>query len=241
MDAGIRYTTGPYALSLQGYYTRLKNNIATIPTTITGIDPDEIIRGNVTTRAANIAGTRSKGIEATAIADYGWLGLYLSYSYQDARHDDPAVGSTARAALASVGVIGGARVRDIPRHSLFGQIGVKPFDGASIQATGRYVGSRVGGHLIRPTYQEVGVQMLPSYTVFSANANYDFGDHGLFKEMKLQFNVDNLFDEKYIGAVTSSTATLPDFGLAGTATTPTLDRYFIGAPRTFTVSLRARF
>ena len=242
MDAGIRYTSGPYAFSLQGYYTRLKNNIATIPTTITGVDPDEIIRGNVTTRAANIAGTKSKGIEATAIADYGWLNLYLSYSYQDARHDDPAVGSTARAALASVGVIGGARVRDIPRHSLFGQVGVKPFEGASIQATGRYVGSRVGGHLIRPTtYEEVGVEMLPSYTVVGVNASYDFGDHGLFKEMKLQLNVDNVFDEKYIGAVTSSTATLPEYGLAGTGTTPTLDRYFIGAPRTFTVSLRARF
>jgi outer membrane receptor protein involved in Fe transport len=59
--------------------------------------------------------------------------------------------------------------------------------------------------------------------------------------MRLQINADNLFDEKYIGAVSSSTATLPDFGLAGTGTTPTLDRYFIGAPRTITASLRARF
>ncbi|WP_257549426.1 TonB-dependent receptor [Sphingopyxis sp. DBS4] len=242
MDAGVRFTADHIALSLQGYYTRLKNNIGTVPTSITGVDPDEIIRGNVTTRAANIAGTKSKGIEATAILDYDWVNFYLSYSYQDARHDDPAVGSAARLELASVGVIGGARVRDIPTNSLFGQVEIKPFEGASLQLSGRYVGRRVGAHLIQPTTnREMGVEYLPSYTVVGLNASYGFGDTGPFKELKLQFNVDNLFNEKYVGAVTSSTATLPDFGLAGTGTVPTLDRYFIGAPRTVTASLRARF
>ena len=242
MDAGVRYTTDHVAFSLQGYYTRLKNNIATVPISIAGVDPQEIIRGNVTTRAANIAGTKSKGIEATAIVDYDWVNFYLSYSYQNARHDDPAVGSADRLELAAVGVIGGARVRDIPTNSLFGQIEVKPSKSASVQLSGRHVGSRVGGHLIQPTTnKEIGVEYVPSYTVFGLNASYDFGDTGPFKELKFQVNVDNLFDEKYIGAVTSSTATLPDFGLAGTGTVPTLDRYFIGAPRTVTASIRARF
>lgn len=242
MDAGVRYTTNHFAFSLQGYYTRLKNNIATVPISIAGVDPQEIIRGNVTTRAANIAGTKSKGIEATAIVDYDWVNFYLSYSYQNARHDNPAVGSVDRLELASVGVIGGARVRDIPTNSLFGQIEVKPIKGASVQLSGRYVGSRVGGHLIQPTTnREIAVEYVPSYAVVGLNASYDFGDTGPFKELKFQVNVDNLFDEKYIGAVTSSTATLPDFGLAGTGTIPTLDRYFIGAPRTVTASIRARF
>jgi len=242
MDAGVRFTTDHLAFSLQGYYTRLKNNIGTVPTSIAGVDPEEIIRGNVTTRAANIAGTKSKGLEATAIADYDWINFYLAYSYQDAKHDDPAVGSPQRAELASVGVIGGARVRDIPRHSLFGQIELKPVKGASVQFSGRYVGSRVGGHLIQPTTNaERGVEYLPDHTVFGLNASYDFGDTGPFRELKFQVNADNLFNEKYIGAVSSSTATLPDFGLAGTGTVPTLDRYFIGAPRTITASVRARF
>ena len=241
-DVGIRYTTDHLALSLQGYSTRLKNNIGTVPTSIAGVDPEEIIRGNVTTRAANIAGTRSKGIEATAIVDYDWINFYLAYSYQDAKHDDPAAGSVERRELAAVGVIGGARVRDIPRNSLFGQVEVKPFGGASVQLTGRYVGERVGGHLIQPTTNaERGVETIPGYTVFGLNTNYDFGNTGPFQELKLQVNVDNLFDKKYIGAVTSATATLPDFGLAGTGTIPTLDRYFIGAPRTITASFRARF
>lgn len=242
MDAGVRYTADHLAFSLQGYYTRLRNNIGTVPISIAGVDPQEIIRGNVTTRAANIAGTKSKGIEATAIVDYNWVNFYLSYSYQSARHDNPAVGSAERLELASVGVIGGARVRDIPTNSLFGQIEVKPLDGLSIQASGRYVGSRVGGHLIQPTTnREVGVERVSSYTVIGLNASYEFGDTGPFKELKFQVNIDNLFDQEYLGAVTSSTATLPDFGLAGTGTIPTLDRYFIGAPRTITASVRARF
>lgn len=241
-DVGIRYTRDHLALSLQGYSTRLKNNIGTVPTSIAGVDPQEIIRGNVTTRAANIAGTRSKGVEATAIVDYDWINFYLAYSYQDAKHDNPAVGSVERRELAAVGVIGGARVRDIPRHSLFGQVEVKPIEGASIQLSGRYVGERVGGHLIQPTTNaERGIQTIPGHTVFGLNASYDFGDTGPFRELKFQVNVDNLFDKKYIGAVTSATATLPDFGLAGTGTVPTLDRYFIGAPRTITASIRARF
>ncbi len=242
MDAGVRFTADHFAFSLQGYYTRLKNTIGTVPISISGVDPDEIIRGNVTTRAANIAGTKSKGIEATAIVDYDWVNFYLAYSYQDAKHDNPPVGSPDRAELAALGVIGGARVRDIPRHSLYGQVEVKPVKGASVQFSGRYVGSRVGGHLIQPTTNvERGIEYLPDHAVFGLNASYDFGDTGPFRELKFQVNVDNLFNEKYIGAVSSSTATLPDFGLAGAGTVPTLDRYFIGAPRTVTASLRARF
>ncbi len=241
-DVGARYTTDHFAFSLQAYSTKLKNNIGTVPISIAGVDPQEIIRGNVTTRAANIAGTKSKGIEATAIVDYDWVNFYLSYSYQDAKHDNPSIGSADRLELAAVGVIGGARVRDIPKHSLYGQVEVKPFEGASLQLSGRHVGSRVGGHLIQPTTnRELGVETVKSYTTVGLNASYDFGDKGPFSELKFQVNVDNLFDEKYIGAVTSATATLPDFGLAGAGTVPTLDRYFIGAPRTITASIRARF
>lgn len=242
LDIGARYTVDHFAFSLQAYSTKLKNNIGTVPISISGVDPDEIIRGNVSTRAANIAGTKSKGIEATAIVDYDWANFYLSYSYQDAKHDNPSTGSAERAELAAVGVIGGARVRDVPNHSLYGQVEVKPFDGASLQLSGRHVGSRIGGHLIQPTTnRELRTETIPSYTTVGLNASYDFGNKGPFSELKFQVNVDNLFDEKYIGAVTSSTATLPDFGLAGTGIIPTLDRYFIGAPRTITASIRARF
>jgi hypothetical protein len=137
LDLGLRYTTDRAAFSVQAYSVDLKNNIGIVPNDPTVTDPEEIIRGNVATRAANIAGQRTRGIEATALGDLGLVDFYASYSYQDARHDDLPVGSAERAALASVGVIAGERVRNIPRHSAFGEIGVKPVEGARVQANVR--------------------------------------------------------------------------------------------------------
>jgi outer membrane cobalamin receptor len=236
-DLGIRYTTDRLAFSLQAYSVDLKNNIGIVPNDPTVTDPDEIVRGNVATRAANIAGQRTRGIEATALGDLGLADFYASYSYQDAKHDDAPVGSATRAELASVGVIAGARVRNIPRHSAFGEIGLKPVEGARILANVRYVGQRVGGHLIAAnTFREVGIETIPGYTVVGAGASYTFRDAGPFRGITLQFNVDNLFDKAYLGSVSSSTATQPEFSLPAI----TLDRYFLGAPRTYTLSLRAK-
>lgn len=241
-DIGIRYTADHLALLLQGFHTKLENNIGIIPRATAGVDPDEIVRGNVATQAANIAGTKSTGVEATVILDYDVFDFYLSYAYQDAVHDDPAAGSPERAALASVGVIGGERVRDIPEHSFFGQVSVEPLEGLRVQANVRYVGDRVGGHILFPnSFAEIGIEEIPGYTLVGASASYDFENVGPLKNLRLQVNVDNIFDEEYIGAVTSATATLPEFGLFAGPSVRTLDRYFLGAPRTITASLRARF
>ena len=242
-DLGLRYVKTNLAFSIQAYDVNLKNNVGIVPRDSTlGVDPDEVVRGNVATKAANIAGVKTKGVELTGYYDFGSIDLYGSYSRQDAKHDNPAVGSAARLALASVGVIGGAGVRDIPRNSFFGQIGWTPLSGLKLEANARYVGDRVGGHIIAPvTFQELGVEMIDGYTLVGLTATYDLKREGA-PGLRFQFNVDNLFDKDYIGAVSGSTATQPEFGY--TAATPnnrTLDRYFVGAPRTYTVSVRARF
>ena len=242
VDLGVRYTGTRYVLSLQGYTVRLDNNIGIVPRDATVTDPDEIVRGNVATRAANIKGIKTRGAELTAIAAFDWIDLYGAYSYQDAKHDDPPPGSADYTNLASVGVIAGARVRDIPRHSAFTQVGIGPFKGVRANLNARYVGERVGGHIITPTtFVPAGVESLPSYTVVGANMSYDVQPHGALAQLTLQLNVDNLFDRHYIGAVSSSTATQPEFGLLTGPSVRTLDRYFIGAPRTVTFSARARF
>ena len=241
-DLGVRYTADHYVLSLQGYSVELKNNVGIVPRDPTVVDPEEIIRGNVATKAANIRGVETLGVEFTAIAQFDWLDLYGAYSYQDAKHDDPAPGSLEYNNLAAVGVIGGERVRDIPEHSVFGQIGIEPIDGLRAQISGRYVGQRVGGHIIAPnTFQAVSVEELPGYAVYGANVSYDVPVSGWLSELRLQLNVDNLLDKEYIGSVSSATATQPEFGLLTGPSVRTLDRYFIGAPRTVTFSVRASF
>ncbi len=243
LDLGLRYVKPNLAFSIQAYDVDLKNNVGIVPRDPTAaLDPDEVVRGNVATKAVNIAGIRTRGVELTGYYDFGTFDLYGSYSRQDAKHDDPAVGSAARRALAAVAVIGGAGVRDIPRNSVFGQVGWKPLAGLKIDANVRYVGDRVGGHIVAPTtFQEIGVEMIDGYTLVGLTATYDW-KRASGPDLRFQFNVDNLFDEDYIGAVSGSTATQPEFGY--TAATPnnrTLDRYFVGMPRTYTFSVRARF
>lgn len=241
-DLGVRYAADSYALSMQLYTLRLKNNIGIVPRDPTVVDPDEIVRGNVATRAANIRGLETRGVELTAIADLGRFRIYGAYSWQDAKHDDPAAGSVDFRNLAAVGVIAGKRVRDIPRHSLYGQLDMELLDSLSLALTGRYVGERVGGHIVAPnTFNVVGVESIPSYSVFGASLRYELPSSGFAEQITAQFNVDNLFDKDYIGSVTSATATQPEFGLLTGPTVRTLDRYFIGAPRTWTLSLQARF
>lgn len=242
LDIGLRYVAGDSAFSLQAYLVDLKNNVGIVPRdSTTPLDPDEVMRGNVATRAANTAGQKTKGIEVTGYHDFGDLDVYAAYSYQRAKHDDPAVGSAARKALASLAIIGGAAVRDIPRHSLYAQAGWTPLDGLRLEGNGRYVGRRVGGHIVAPTtFQEVGVEYLGGYTLFGITAQYDLDAAGV-PGVRLQFNADNLFDKHYIASVSGATATQPEFGLTSGPAVRTLDRYFIGAPRTLTFSVRAEF
>jgi outer membrane receptor protein involved in Fe transport len=243
LDLGLRYVKPNLAFSIQAYNVDLKNNVGIVPRDPTApLEPDEVIRGNVATKAVNIAGVRTRGVELTGYYDFGSIDLYGSYSRQDAKHDDPAAGSAARRALAAVAVIGGAGVRDIPRNSFFGQVGWEPLAGLKLDANVRYVGDRVGGHIVAPTtFQEIGVETIDGYALAGLTATYDW-KRTSGPDLRFQFNVDNLFDEDYIGAVSGSTATQPEFGY--TAATPngrTLDRYFVGAPRTYTLSVRARF
>ena len=134
-------------------------------------------------------------------------------------------------------------MRDIPEHSFFGQVGWEPLTGLRIAGDLRYVGERVGGHIVRPvTFQELGVETLESFTLVSFNAKYTLDRTGPLNGLTFQLNVDNLFDEDYLASTTGATATQPEFGVSATDTTlRTLDRYFIGAPRTVTFSVRASF
>lgn len=113
---------------------------------------------------------------------------------------------------------------------------MEPTEGVRIQANVRYVGDRVGGPVIANTaYSEVGVETMPSYALVGASATYTLADTRPLQGLTLQFNVDNVFDKAYIGSVSSSTATQPEFALPAI----TLDRYFLGSPHTYTLSLRA--
>lgn len=237
-DGGVRYSTKTYAFSVQGFHVHLKNGVGIVPNDPTVTDPIDIERGNVATRAASILGQTTNGVEVTGLANFKWIDLYASYSYQQAKYDDAAIGSRDRLNLASVGIIAGSDVRDIPRNSLYAEVGVKPIEGIRLEANVNHVSSRVGGDIIAPnTFQEVGIERIPGYTLTGLSARYTLPRIGLLKSAMVQLNVDNLFDAGYLASVSSATATATETGLPGRS----LGRYFIGAPRTFTASFQAKF
>jgi len=236
-DGGIRYTTNHYAFSAQAYHVHLKNAVGIVPNDPTVTDPIDIQRGNIATRAATVGGQRTTGVELTGLATFRWIDLYATYAFQSAKYDDAAPGSRARLNLNSVAIIPGTRVRDIPRNSFYGEVTLKPTTDLRFQGNVRSISSRVGGDIVAPTtFQEIGIETIPGYTLVGLSARYEI--HFLpLKSAFLQLNVDNLFDKGYIGSVSSATATATETGLPGRS----LGRYFVGAPRTFTASFQVKF
>ncbi len=242
-DLGYRYVKPHLAVALQAFYVDLQNNVGIVPRDSTvGVEPGEILRGNVATKAANTAGQTTKGFDVTGYYDFGSIDLYGAYTYQDARHDNPPLGSDTRKALEAVGIIGGAQVRDIPKHSVYATAGWTISPKAKVQIDIRAVADRVGGHIIAATGgTEMGVEKMPDYTLVGFNGRYDL-DAVAGHPLRLQLTVDNLFDEKYLASVSEATNTSVELG--ATVANPagrSIGRYFIGAPRTTTLSLRMRF
>ncbi len=256
-DVGLRYVRDNLAISLAGFYVDLENNIGIIPNELTAdTDLDDILRGNVATRAANLAGTETFGIEATLFADLGAIDLYATYAYQDAEHKDVST-EQELIALARNGIIAGERIRDIPKNSFFGEVGWEPREGIRIALNANHIGKRVGAHLLVPSFcnpffcfdgngagvaadQALGIQELDAYTLVGFTAKYTPDTGTFWDNLTLQLNIDNLFEENFVSAVSGATATLPEFGVIGGQGT-TLDRYFIGYPRTVTFSAKMSF
>lgn len=252
IDAGLRYIAGETAFSAQAYWVDQKNAVGVVPRDPT--DPrnlDDILRGNVATKAQNVGGLETKGIELTGFHDFGPVDLYAAWSLQEARHKETS-DAVEVSNLARLGVIAGKQVRDIPNQSFFFQGGWEPADSLRFETSVKYVGERVGGHIVAPdtcrpaacagapALFPLGVEKIDGYTLVGLSAAWSpeeiFGTKGL----RIQLNADNLFDEDYIASVTGATATLVEFGAFGGAGR-TLDRYFIGAPRTVTLSIKAEF
>jgi iron complex outermembrane receptor protein len=253
MDAGVRYVSRNFALSLQGYYVDLKNTIGIVPLAVGATDVDDVIRGNVSTKAANLQGIENYGAEVTAYFKVRDFDLYAAYARQHARHKQ-ATSAAEQLALALNGVIAGERVRDIPKDTFSATLGWEPDKQLRLTASFNYVGRRVGGHIIAPSFanpttsrdklgnpvsanQAIEVETIPAHTLVGFGLRYR---PKAWSGLSLELNVDNAFDKTFIGSVSSATTTLQEFGVVG-GLGYTLDRYFIGYPRTVTLSMRAEF
>ena len=250
LDIGIRYVTDTVAVSVQGYLIDFDNRLTIGPNEIDAARIDDVINGNASTQVINQGGIESRGFEATAAILAGNFDFYGMYAFRQSewQEDD-----------AAQGIRKGDQVQDIAKHSLFAEVGWRPVDALRTAINVQYTGKRTGGNLFVPgfcnrffCFDEAGngvnalqfleSQKLGDHWVVNILASYDLFDIAGLKRLSLQLNIDNLLNEKFIGAVTGATSTLPEFGVIGGLTAESaLDRYFIGYPRTATFTVRATF
>ncbi|MDE0452664.1 MAG: TonB-dependent receptor [Gammaproteobacteria bacterium] len=249
-DIGLRYVTDNVAVSLQAYVIDFDNRLTTGPNDIDPARIADVINGNSSTQVINQGGIRSTGFEVTAAVLAGIFDLYGIYAHRASewQEDDP-----------SQGIRKGDQVQDIAKRSLFGEIGWRPSDSFRAALNVQYTGERTGGNIFVPGFcnrffcfdgagngvnplQFLESQQLDTHWIVNFLASYDLVGIAGFEGLTLQLNIDNLLDEEFIGAVTGATSTLPEFGVIGGLTAESaLDRYFIGHPRTATLSVRATF
>jgi iron complex outermembrane receptor protein len=249
-DLGIRYVTDTLALSIQWYQIDFENRLTSVPTMIDPGDIDDVINGNSPTQVVNQGGVDSQGFEVTGSAILGNVNIYATYSNQQSEwtQSDP-----------TQGIISGNSVQDIPDDSFFTEIQWSPNENFSVALNAKYVSDRVGGNIFVPDFCNpffcfdetgagvdgldfLGTQEIDGYWLAGLTAAYDLPDIAGVNNLRVQLNIDNLFDEEFIGSVTGATTSLPEFGVIGGLTAESaLDRYFIGFPRTVTLSVSASF
>ena len=169
----------------------------------------------------NIAGINYAGVDFDV--NYRVLDnllVYASTSYTQARITaDVPMGTGITAATKN------KQMTDTPKWTVAGRIQYKPIPELKIGFGGKYKSSRYG--------TEDNAIKVPDFVVFDADVSYDFDQLGL-AGTSLRFNVRNIFDRKYYSGISTQTCYT---GSSPCGYTPTV---YLGAPRSFTVTLSTR-
>ncbi|WOB79298.1 MULTISPECIES: TonB-dependent receptor [Brevundimonas] len=210
-DLGYRYQTSSLIASAAVWHTDYQNRIVSSYDQDLGFNVDR-----------NVGAVESYGFDGSL----GWeptdkLSIFASLSLLESELKDNVNISSTLVALTK-----GKEVVETPKETLGLRIAYdfNPVFSAAIQ--GKYVGER--------WVTDVNDQKVDAYTVVDLDARFDFAPLGL-QGTYLQFNVINLFDERYYGSLGSTTSSV--VGGAG------YSRPFanIAAPRTVMASVRYAF
>ncbi|MFS2008038.1 TonB-dependent receptor domain-containing protein [Duganella sp. CT11-25] len=224
-DIGLRWVRDRYGLALTVYDIDYRDRIS-----IQNGNPNgDIFSRDVKTTFQNQGGISSRGVELTGRATGDTYELYANAAYNDAHY----VAETA-----AEGIKAGDPVLGAPRRTAFVEAVWKPLETWRASVNAKYVGESAG------TYGDVANtvitggpafyprEYMPAYTLVGMSLSYrPKGSFlGYIRNAELAFNVDNLFDKRYLGGV----------GAELTTSNPlTSGRYFLGSPRTLFFTLRA--
>jgi iron complex outermembrane receptor protein len=204
-DLGYRYATRDMIVYGTVFTNDFQNRI------VSSFDPD--LGFNV---SRNVGAVKIKGAEfqvTRRIQDMLTLNAFASYTDAELQEDQPATTATG-APLATRG----KQLVETPQIQFGGRAQLELFDGFSTGVQFKYVDSRFSN--------DINTESAPDYTLWDMDARYRLTRFG-FDDTFVQLNLQNLFDEEYLGNINSSTN--------GTGT------FSVGAPFTAQLSLQHRF
>ncbi|WP_431468851.1 TonB-dependent receptor [Sphingosinithalassobacter sp. LHW66-3] len=201
-DLGVRYQTGLVQAQLVGWFTRFDNRISTTY--------DPVLDQTFT---SNLGPVEKYGVDANiAFRPVPSLLLYVfgSYLHSEIKEDVPTDGGVLETA--------GKFESDTPEYSFGGRV-QGTFGDLDIGAQVKHTGPR--------WVNDINTVQIDGYTLVDLDVRYSLASAGL-EQTYLQLNVNNLFDELYIGSINSDL----------TQTNPFVN---IGSPRSISASLIVGF
>lgn len=211
VDVGYRYQSSRFIASVSAYSSQFENYIARAITDV--LDGSGNPTGETITTNINVGPVDRWGADGQlgfVVTDA--LSLYASVSYLGSEVKENIPGATPATAIPTAG----KELFEVPewQYALRGEYSVGPL---TVGLQGKYVSER--------WTNLVNDEETPEYTVVDLDARYDldFINEGMY----FQVNVLNLFDEEYLGNISTE--------ITGNRTAS------LGSPRTAMATLRMTF
>ena len=204
-DLGWRYTGSTLAAQVALWKSDYQNRIASAYDADLGFNVDRNL-GDVALQGAELQ------LGRTPIADLT-LNASAAFTSTELLQDTPSSSTT-------VILTKGKKLVETPDYTFGVRAEYRVLSALRVGLQGKYVGKRYSS--------DVNDYYAAPYKVFDLDARYAL-EFSKLKQVELQLNVINLFDEQYFGSISSSTG--------GTA----LPFYQLGSPRTAMMSLRVAF
>jgi len=213
-DVGYRYSDNNFNLSASAFYIQYRDRIDV------AYDPQNDIRTDF-----NVGDTQTRGLEL----EYAWRftpkwSLYHSLTYTRSRLQDDM-----RTAAGTFEPTAGKQYPDTPTW----------MSGAALQyRQGPFTGTLSAKYTGRRYTTEVNDESLSSFTLVNLDLRYQLADTAFFRKPFVRFNVANLFNTDYLYLDATSGATLQVRAQGSGGIAPS---YFVGAPRTWSVTIASDF
>jgi len=203
-DLGLRYQSGPVLAAVAIWRNEFSNRIERVFDEQAGI-----------AFSANVGDVELQGIDGQiGFKPTDELSFYASASYIDSEIQDDIPNTGAGAPLPTKG----KELYETPKWQGGVRVQWDPIEHLSLGVQGKFVGDR--------WTNLVNTEKFPGYTLWDLDARFKLDAFGL-ENTYIQGNIRNLFNERYLGAMTTN--------LTGTALAQP------GYKRTFIVTLHAEF